>query len=248
MSAQAWIMVVILAALFALLIWDRVPVWAVFMGTLTATMTLKLAPTDALLKGFSNTGVLTVAALFPVAAGMYATGAISLLSQRLIGMPGTLGKAQLKIMVPVAAASAFLYNTPLVAMMIPVVRDLSRTTGLPKTKLFMGLSFASFNSRRHDDVLVGTSVNLIIAGLVTDAIAAGRIHGMRPLGIFTPIGVGLPVTVVGLTFMFFIGSRLLPGEKSAARTSSSRRMYRSEFKIEAKSNFEAKIPATGGAC
>ncbi len=238
MSAQAWIMVVILAALFALLIWDRVPVWAVFMGALTATMTLKLAPTDALLKGFSNTGVLTVAALFPVAAGMYATGAISLLSQRLIGMPETLGKAQLKIMVPVAAASAFLYNTPLVAMMIPVVRDLSRTTGLPKTKLFMGLSFASILGGTM--TLVGTSVNLIIAGLVTDAIAAGRIHGMKPLGIFTPIGVGLPVTVAGLTFMFFIGSRLLPGEKGAAGTNSNRRMYRSEFRIEAKSNFEAK--------
>jgi hypothetical protein len=106
MGAQAWSMVGILTVMFALLVWDRLPAWLVFMGTLTAAMTLKLAPADALLKGFSNSGVLTVAALFPVAAGMYATGAISLLSQRLIGLPKTLGMAQLKVMAPVDLGSA----------------------------------------------------------------------------------------------------------------------------------------------
>ena len=87
MSVDAWLMVGILVIMFAFLAWDRFPAWLVFMGTLTTAMTLKLAPAEALLTGFSNTGVMTVAALFPVAAGMYATGAISLLSQRLIGRP-----------------------------------------------------------------------------------------------------------------------------------------------------------------
>ena len=82
MSVDAWLMVGILVIMFAFLAWDRFPAWLVFMGTLTTAMTLKLAPAEALLTGFSNTGVMTVAALFPVAAGMYATGAISLLLQR----------------------------------------------------------------------------------------------------------------------------------------------------------------------
>jgi hypothetical protein len=76
MTVQAWLMLAILAGMFALLVSDRYPAWVVFMGTLTAAMTFKLAPPDALLKGFSNSGVVTVAALFPVAAGMYSTGAI----------------------------------------------------------------------------------------------------------------------------------------------------------------------------
>jgi Na+/H+ antiporter NhaD/arsenite permease-like protein len=135
MPSQAWAMLGILVVMFAFLIWDRLPPWLVFMATLTAAMTLKLAPADALLKGFSNTGVFTVAALFPVAAGMYATGAISLLSQRMIGLPRSLEGAQIKIFPPVALSGAFLNNTPIVAMMIPVVRDLARTTGLAGSKL-----------------------------------------------------------------------------------------------------------------
>src|SRR4029079_1075838 len=127
--------------MFAFLVWNRLPIWLVFIATITVAMTLKLAAPAALLKGFSNTGVVTVAALYPVAAGMYATGAISLLSERLIGLPKTLTIAQFKILGPVSLASAFLYNTPLLSMMIPAVRDVTRRTGLPGSKLFMGLSY-----------------------------------------------------------------------------------------------------------
>src|SRR5271170_2342388 len=173
MPSQAWIMLGILTIMFALLVWGKLPTWLVFMGTLTAAMTLKLASAEALLTGFSNTGVLTVAALFPVAAGMYATGAISLLSQRMIGLPRSVGAAEVRILPPIAVGSAFLNNTPLVAMMIPVVRDLARNTGLPKSKLFMGLSFASILGGTM--TLIGISVNLIIAGLTADAITSGHL-------------------------------------------------------------------------
>lgn len=114
-----------------------------FVATLTAMMTLKLASLQELVKGFGNVGVLTVASLFPVAAGMYSTGAISLLCQRVIDQPKTATSADFRILPPVAIASAFLNNTPMVAMMIPMVRDLKRQTGLAAPSLFMGLSFAS---------------------------------------------------------------------------------------------------------
>lgn len=238
MTIQAGLVLGILTIMFAMLVWDKLPAWLVFMGALTAVMTLRLASTEALLKGFGNSGVLTVAALFPVAAGMYATGAISLLSQRLIGLPKTLGRAQLKLMAPIALGSAFLNNTPLVAMMIPVVRDLARLTGLPRSKLFMGVSFASILGGTM--TVIGTSVNLIIVGLVSDAIATGRIHGMKPLGIFAPLGVGLPATVAGLAFMLFIGSRLLPEDRVPSGAGTARRMYGSELRVEPRGNLEAK--------
>jgi di/tricarboxylate transporter len=233
MPVQATMMLVILLMMFVVLVWGRFPSWLVFMATLTAAMTLKLAPAEALLKGFSNTGVLTVAALFPVAAGMYATGAISILAQRFIGLPRTLGTAQLKILPAVTVGSAFLNNTPLVAMMIPVIRDLSRNTGLPGSKLYMGVSFAAIMGGTM--TLIGTSVNLIIAGLVADAVSTGQLTRMRPLGIFDPMWVVLPATVVGLTFVILIGVRLLPGARDQATAAGAKRRYRGEFRVETNS-------------
>ena len=81
---------------------------------------------------------------------------------------------------------------------------------------------------------------------MTDAIASGRIHGMQPLAIFTPMGVGLPATVAGLAFMLFIGSRLLPGDKGEGSTATAKRMYRSELKVEPKLNLETKTLEQAG--
>ena len=244
MPSQAWLTLVILAVMFGLLIWDRLPAWLVFVGTLTAALTLHLASAEALFRGFSNTGVLTVAALFPVAAGMYATGAISLLSQRMVGLPRSVPAAQLRIFPPVALGSAFLNNTPLVAMMIPVVRDLTRVTGLARSKLFMGLSFASILGGTM--TTIGTSVNLIIAGLVVDAMASGQLTGMKPLTIFAPIWVGLPATVAGLLFMMLIGTRLLRDNSQQGNAESAKRLFRVELRVQPKSHLDGKTLQAAG--
>src|SRR5262245_48060080 len=211
MTAAAWTTLAILVVTFAVLMWNKLPTWLVFVGVLTAIMTLKLASPTEVLKGFSNTGVITVAALYPVAAGMYSTGAISLLSERLIGLPRSIPVAQLKVFGPVAFASAFLYDTPLVAMMIPAVRDLVRRTGLDGAKLFMGLSYIALLGGTI--TLIGTSTNLIVAGLVSEGITQGTLRGAKPLALFDPVWIGVPVTVVGIAFMILIGSRVLRNRK-----------------------------------
>jgi di/tricarboxylate transporter len=244
MSVNAWVMLGILILMFAFLVWDRFPAWLVFMGTLTTAMTLRLAPAEALLTGFSNTGVLTVAALFPVAAGMYATGAISLLSQRLIGRPDSVTSAQLRIFPPVALGSAVLNNTPMVAMMIPVVRDLARTTGLAGSKIFLGLSFMAILGGSM--TLIGSSTNLIIAGLVSNSLERGELAGMAPLGIFDPIWIGLPATLAGLVFMILVGTRLLPDRTSQDGGGIPKRLYRSELAVEKKSFLAGKTLLEAG--
>jgi di/tricarboxylate transporter len=211
------------------LVWNKLPIWLVFIGTLTVAMTLQLASPAALLKGYSNTGVITVAALYPVAAGMYATGAISLLSERIIGLPRSLTMAQLRVFVPVSIVSAFLYNTPLVAMMIPAIRDVTRRTGLSASKLFMGLSYIALLGGTI--TLIGTSVNLIIAGLVSDAVAKGELAAIRPIGLFDPAWIGVPATVAGIAYMVLIGSRLLK-DRTGSQAGVEKRTYRSEFRIE----------------
>lgn len=215
--------------MLVLLVWNKLPIWLVFIGTLTVAMTLQLASPAALLKGFSNTGVITVAALYPVAAGMYATGAISLLSERIIGLPGSLTVAQLRILGPVAIVSAFLYNTPLVAMMIPAIRDVTRRTGLSASKLFMGLSYVALLGGTI--TLIGTSVNLIVAGLVSDAVAKGELAAIKPIGLFDPAWVGLPATIAGVAYMILIGSRLLK-DRTGSQAGVQKRIFRSEFRIE----------------
>jgi di/tricarboxylate transporter len=214
--------------MFGFLVWNRFPIWLVFIATLTVAMTLKLAPAAALLKGYSNTGVVTVAALYPVAAGMYATGAISLLSEKLIGLPKSLTVAQLRTLVPVSFASAFLYNTPLVAMMIPAVRDMTRRTGLSASKIFMPLSFVTLLGGTL--TLLGTSVNLIIAGLTNDAVTNGELPPIRTITLFDPIWIALPATLAGIAFVILIGSRLLP-DRSGTKEGVEKRNYRTEFRI-----------------
>ena len=237
MTTAAWTTLALLAVMFVLLVWNKLPIWLVFIGSLTVAMTLKLAPAAALFKGYSNTGVVTVAALYPVAAGMYATGAISLLSERLIGLPKSLTVAQLKILGPVSLASGFLYNTPLVAMMIPAVRDVTSRTGLKGSKLFMGLSYVTLLGGTM--TLIGTSVNLIVAGLVTEAVAKGELAPIKPIGLFDPMWIGLPATLVGLAFMILIGSRLLP-DRTGNQAAAEKRTYRSDFRIEESSKLVGK--------
>lgn len=244
MPEAAWITLSLLIAMIAVLVWGKVPVWLVFIGTLTVALTLKLAPAAGLFKGFSNTGVITVAALYPVAAGMYATGAISLISERLIGSPKSIVVAQLKTFIPVSLASAFLYNTPLVAMMIPAVRDVTRKTGISGSKLFMGLSYVALLGGTI--TLFGTSVNLVIAGFVSDMLSKGELPGMKPIGIFDQMWIGLPATAAGVAFMILIGSRLIPDRTNAWQTDARKRIYRSEYRIEEKSNLEGKTLEQAG--
>lgn len=229
MTTVAWTTLGLLVVMLVFLVWNKLPIWLVFIGTLTMAMTLQLASPAALLKGFSNTGVITVAALYPVAAGMYATGAISLLSERIIGLPGSLTVAQLRILGPVAVVSAFLYNTPLVAMMIPAIRDVTRRTGLSASKLFMGLSYVALLGGTI--TLIGTSVNLIVAGLVSDAVAKGELAAIKPIGLFDPAWIGLPATIAGVAYMILIGSRLLK-DRTGSQAGVQKRIFRSEFRIE----------------
>jgi di/tricarboxylate transporter len=238
-------MLAILVAMFALLVWNKLPAWIVFVSTLTVTMTLRLAPASDLLAGFANTGVATVAVLFPVAAGMYSTGAITLIADKLIGLPKTLNVANLKICTPVAIASAFLNNTPMVAMMIPVVKDIGQTARLAVSKLLIPLSFATILGGAA--TLIGTSSNLIVAGMVADAIADGRLTGVEPIGVFDITLIGLPAAVVGILFIIFLGVRLLPQPKERVDgIGDEKRLFRAEFIIAAGSYLVGKTVGDAG--
>jgi di/tricarboxylate transporter len=231
MSADQYITIAILALTFAFLIKSRVPSVAIFVGALTLTITFHLAPLKESLKGFSNPGMLTIGALLMVAAGMYSTGAITLITDKLIGRPKSLLSAQAKILPPVAVGSAFLNNTPLVAMFIPVIRDLAKICRLPAPRLYLPLSFASILGGTC--TLIGTSTNLVVAGMVIDFLAKSDPNAapLRQIAMFDLAWIGVPATIVGIVFMMLTSRFLLPGAKETDSKAEITRLFGAEFKV-----------------
>jgi di/tricarboxylate transporter len=231
MPVDQYITIAILALTFVLLVWSKIPPVAIFVGALTLTITFQLAPLGECLKGFSNSGMLAVGALLMVAAGMYRTGAITLITDKLIGRPRSLLSAQAKILPPVAVGSAFLNNTPLVAMFIPVIRDLAKISGLPSSKLFIPLSFSSILGGTC--TLIGTSTNLVVAGMVIDFLAKGDPNAapLSEIAMFDLAWIGIPATIVGIGFMMLTSRFLLPGSNEGDFATEVARLYTTEFKV-----------------
>src|SRR5262245_41217325 len=141
MEWQAWITVGVLALVIGLLTLTRVSMDLVIVGGLTLLLTFGVLRPEEALAGCANEGVITVGVLFVVAAGVRETGAMGLLAQWVLGRPRSLAGAQARMMLAAAAMSAFVYNTPLVATMLPVVNDWGKKHGLPTAKLMMPLSY-----------------------------------------------------------------------------------------------------------
>jgi di/tricarboxylate transporter len=175
--------------------------------------------------------MLTVGVLLMVAAGMYRTGAITVITEKLIGRPKSLMAAQRKILPPVAIGSAFLNNTPLVAMFIPVIRDLARTCRLAATRLYIPLSYSSILGGTC--TLIGTSTNLVVAGMVTDYLAKAGPHmpHLRTIGMFDLAWIGLPASIVGIVFLMLTSRFLLPVPKESHDKDEIKRIYGAEFKV-----------------
>ena len=246
MTLNAYLTLALLVLTFGFLIKTKLPAAAIFLGALSAAITLKLAPIQELLKGFSNQGMLTVAVLYMVAAGMYSTGAITAIMDKLIGRPSSVTSAQVKILPPIALGSAFLNNTPLVAMMIPVIRDLTQSTRLSAKQLYLPLSFASILGGIC--TIIGTSTNLVIVGLVADAIAesSSSLPPIRHLKMFDPAWVGLPAAVIGITFIILFGRFFLPRETIMDEGRPQPLRYKAEFEVEDRSRLIGKSVSKSG--
>jgi len=160
--------------------------------------------------GFANEGMLAVAVLFIVAAALKETGGMSMLVQKLLGTPRSVVDAQIRLMFPVAAMSAFMNNTPLVAMMMPVVDDWCKKARLSASKLMIPLSYATMLGGAC--TLIGTSTNLIVHGLMKGSGDARLTEG---LGMFEIAWVGVPSAVAGILFIMATTKWLLPERQAA---------------------------------
>ena len=215
MNWEAWATVAVAALIFYLLVSNAAaPDISLGIGA-GALMTLgllssRLPSAHDVASAFGNEALLTIAALFVVAAGLTDTGAIHLITDRVLGRPRSDTDAQVRLTFPVATMSAFVNNTPIVAMFMPVVHDWSRRAGIAPSKLFIPLSYAAILGGLC--TLIGTSTNLVVNALMIDA---QRTDPTMPvMTMFTISSVGVPVALAGLVYLVIAAPRLLPEFKS----------------------------------
>jgi di/tricarboxylate transporter len=179
--------------------------------------------------GFGNQGVITIALLFAVVAGLEFTGGTELATGWVFHRAKGLTSAQSRLLIPVATFSGFLNNTPVVVALMPVVNDLAKRISASTSRLLLPLSYAAILGGMC--TLIGTSTNLIIADLNAEAIASGV--RAEPLGFFSPAFVGVPATVLGLAYMIVMSRWLLPERRPAVSITDDPRKYTVEMEVEA---------------
>ncbi len=210
-----------------LLIGTRLSPDLVLIGAITLLLLLGiLTPTQAL-EGLGNEGLVTVGVLFVVAAGLRDTGVVHAIGALLLGRPRSLTLAQVRLIAPVIAISAFINNTPLVAMLVPVVEDWARRCRFSVSKMMLPLSYAAILGGTC--TLIGTSTNLIVHGLVLENTTLG------PMGFFEIGALGLPVALAGFAFIILTSRWLLPDRKPPLMQPDEGREYTLEMLVEATS-------------
>ncbi|EEC45713.1 predicted protein [Phaeodactylum tricornutum CCAP 1055/1] len=192
--------------MFAALASDRLGADSIILAALTALMAAQVITVKEGFQGFANEGVLTVLALFVVAEGITKTGALDWYIGKVLGSPTNASSAQLRILAPVTFASAFLNNTPIVVVMIPIIQKWARNIHIPVQQLMIPLSFASILGGTC--TLIGTSTNLVVVGLLEERYPNDPdvSIGLFDIGLY-----GVPVALVGMAYILFASPYLLPG-------------------------------------
>lgn len=202
MEWQGWFALYVTFSALLTLIFTRIAPHLVMLGVMTLFSVMGILNPGEALAGFANPGLITVAAMFVVAAGIHGSGGIDLLVNALLGQPKTVRGALGRIFTPVVVLSGFLNNTPVVATMIPAINRWSRRINVPPSKLMIPLSYSAILGGTL--TLIGTSTNLVINGQYQS------ITGEAGFSLFSITAISLPVVVLGIAFIWLVFPFILP--------------------------------------
>lgn len=219
----------LLVAAIALFISNRFPPEIVALILLATLLLSGLIPVEKGLRGFSNDAVITIAAMFVLSEGLQRTGFIGWVArslEKLARRAAWLAVGALLLLT--AFLSAFVNNTAVVALFIPLTLALSESARLSPSRMLLPLSYASMLGGVC--TLIGTSTNLIVNGVAQE-------RGIAPLGMFEFTPLGLIFTGIGLVYLFLIGMRLLPERRPAASLADAYQLstYITEVQLTEKS-------------
>lgn len=185
-----------------LFVWEKIPADVTALTILCLLLlTGVLAPREAFVV-FSNEAPLTVAAMFVLSAALLKTGGMDMLAGLLGRAAGPSEFRSLVVIFAVAGiSSGFINNTPVVAVLMPVILRHARNTGIPASQLLMPLSFAAVMGGCC--TLIGTSTNLVVHGMAQS-------RGLPGFTMFELAWIGVPLLLVGAVYTVFFAPRLLP--------------------------------------
>ena len=220
-----WIVTAILVITLFLCITEKISVDLLAIGIMVAlVITRVLTPKEAI-AGFAHPAVITVGAMFVISKGMVRSGAVELIGQRVIKLArGKANLALLMILMTVAFASAFINNTPVVVLFIPVVMSMCCEFGRSPSEFLIPVSYTSILAGTC--TLIGTSTNIIISDLSAH-------HGYGAIGMFELALLGIPIAVIGIAFLLAAAPRFMPAllNPTCELKNSDKRRYLAELSI-----------------
>ena len=208
MTWQAWLTLGVVVAAVHVMARDVIAPSVAILGAVIVLLVLGVVNPHQAFQGFSNAAPITVAAMYVLARAVEKTGALQPIVSATMGNGRSPRWRLARLLVPAAAASAFLNNTPIVTMLVPQVSDWAERRGRSASLFLMPLSFAVILGGVV--TLIGTSTNLVISGLLS---ASGR----PELGMFELTRVGLPVALIGVAALILLAPLLLPERRDARR-------------------------------
>jgi hypothetical protein len=233
---SVWIISVILLLTIYLLVSEKISVGLTGIGLMALLVVCRILTPKEAVAGMANPAVITVGAMFINRKGMIRTGAVEFIGRRIVKLAkGNLNFALVVILLTIAVASAFINNTPVVILFIPVVMTMCCEFGLSPSKFLIPISYASILAGTC--TLIGTSTNIIISDLSTQ-------YGYGALGMFELSRLGIPIAVLGLIGIWMEAPQLMPTllNPICQIQDGTHRRYLAELKIPRKSGLIGHNP------
>lgn len=205
MTVDAWITVAVITTIFALLVGRKYSPGIIFLGAVTVLLATGVIDFETALDGLSNPAPIAVGALYVVAAAVSKTGALGPLVAQTLGDSGSGRRPMIRLVSLTMGASAFLNNTPVVAVLIPQVTGWAERHKLSASRFLMPISFAAILGGLI--TVIGTSTNLVVSGGLEQA-------GYGAIGFFEITKVGVFVAIAGGLTISILAPRLLPDRRS----------------------------------
>lgn len=206
MSLEMIVVFVVAICAVILFATEKLPVDLIALLIMASLLVTGIVHPEEGISGFSNKATVTVAAMFVLSAGLFKTGAVSYLGKiTTLVFKRNYWLGLVTVMVAVGVFSAFINNTPVVAIFIPILLGVAKELNASASKLLMPMSFASMFGGVC--TLIGTSTNILVSSIAEE-------KGQPAFSMFEIAPLGLVIFVVGMAYMLLVGIRIIPDRRS----------------------------------